>query len=337
MQLGEEDTMEMLWVNKDEHLVDCDILYYNKFTTLSVDQLKRLQKKGTKIVVDVDDSWELPANHPFYDIWNKTNNTQRVIDNITVADVVICTTLKLQEKVRQYNKNTVVIPNALPFEHDVYTPAPISHTKTTFIYVAGSTHLPDVKLLEGKFKRINSDLLVKNNAEFILAGYRETKIPKYASAQDMQQRNGNFTMTKMHDVWDKMATVFAQTGTHRILPTTDLDSYINYYDQADVALIPLVKNEWNSYKSELKLIEAGCKGIPVICSAVEPYSTLMGNRGIMWVEKPDDWLTHIRYCIKNPGFVKESGIHLANVVREKYNLLQWNEVRLELFKKLMKC
>ena len=69
-----------------------------------------------------------------------------------------------------------------------------------FIYVAGSTHVPDVNLLEGKFKRIGSDSFIKNNAEFLLAGYVPTEIPKYHSKDDYEMMSGNYTMKQIYEI-----------------------------------------------------------------------------------------------------------------------------------------
>lgn len=336
MQWDEGDSAQMLYVVEDEHLIDGDILYFNKFIGMGADQLKSLQKKGVKIIVDVDDSWDLPVGHPFYETWIQRGNRQKVIDNIKLADIVICATEKLQRKVRELNKNTVIIPNAFPFGYDVYIPDPQPRQKMSFIYVAGSTHLPDVKLLEGKFKRIGGDAWIKERAEFILAGYEPTMVPRYNSKKDYEERNNNITMYKIQNVWDRMANIFSQTNSHRILPSTNLDEYINFYDQADVAIVPLCNTEWNSYKSELKIIEAAVKGIPVICSNVEPYSTLHSREGIMWIDKPDQWIEHIKYCIKNPNYVKDQGAKLQSWIKNEYDLLTWNQTRKELFKSLMK-
>jgi glycosyltransferase involved in cell wall biosynthesis len=334
----EGDSGQMLYVVEDEHLIDGtngDILYFNKFIGLEAPQLHALQKKGVKIVVDVDDSWDIPPGHPFYQAWKDRGNREKVIENIKLADLVICATDRLQKKVRELNKNTAVIPNAFPFGYDVYVPNPGPRQKMSFIYVAGSTHLPDVKLLDGKFKRIGGDQWIKDRAEFILAGYEPTMIPKYKTKEDYEARNGNIIMTKVPNVWDKMAHVFSQTNSHRILNGTNLDEYINFYDQADVAIVPLCQSDWNSYKSELKIVEAAVKGIPVICSSVEPYSNLRPCEGVMWVDNNDQWLEWFKYCIKNPNYVKEQGAKLNAWVSEEYDLLKWNQVRKELFKSLI--
>lgn len=334
MPWSDTDSANMLWIIEDEHKIDGDILYYSKFIFTEPEQIRKLQQRGIKIVVDIDDSWDLPLNHYYYNDWTSRNNGQRVIDNIKLADLVICTTMRLQDKVRQYNKNTVVIPNALPFGYENYLPKPQEHQGTTFMYAAGSSHLADVELLRGKFKRIGSDPFIKDNAEFVLAGYEPTAKQVYATKED--QQSGTPTTIYTHGIWEKMASVFSQTGSSRVLPSANLDDYINYYDQADIALIPLVANDWNSYKSELKIVEAGCKAVPVICSKVLPYSELYGKEGIMWVESPNQWIEHIRYCIKNPEYVKDMGQKLHEWVIKEYDLLEWNKVRYELFKSLLK-
>lgn len=334
----EGDSAEMLYVVEDEHKIngDADILYFNKFIGMSANQLKAVQKKGTKIIVDVDDSWDLPVGHPFYPIWKQRGNTEKVIENLKLADVVVCATEKLQTKVRIFNKNTVVIPNAFPFGQDVYVPNPQPRQKMTFIYAAGSTHLPDVKLLEGKFKRIGGDQWIKERAEFILAGYEPTVVSKYKTKEDYDARNGNTVLVKVQNVWDRMANIFSQTNAHRLLPATNLDEYINYYDQADVAIVPLCANDWNSYKSELKIVEAAVKGIPVICSNVEPYSLLRPCTGVMWVENPSQWLEWFKFCIKNPEYVKDEGAMLKEWVSKKYELTTWNQTRKHIIKSLLK-
>jgi len=124
------------------------------------------------------------------------------------------------------------------------------------------------------------------------------------------------------------------TGSSKILPTTNLVEYINYYDLTDVVLIPLVKSSWNSYKSVLKILEAATKKLPVICSAVEPYIELSDFPGIMWVNN-NNWLDHIRFSIKNPTAVKDMGEQLAERVWKEYSLDSWNIVRKQVFESLV--
>lgn len=337
LQLAEGDIKEQIWHGQEEHLIDGNtgILWYNKSIFTDPGYIRKLQEEGMKVVVDVDDFWELPCTHINYKAWKEQNHSQRILEHIQLADIVVCTTMKLQGKVRQYNKNTVVIPNAFPFGYENYTPQPIEHEKVIFMYMGGSTHLPDVKILEGKFRRINSDLSIKEHAEFVVCGYEPMHTKQYYTNQDLQLQNDNYHLKKVPGVWDSIEAVFSYTGCHRVLPTADLDDYLNYLDQADVFLIPLQPTFWNSFKSPLKIIEAAVKGIPVICSKVEPYyPELKECPGILWVEYPDDWLKHIKWCIKNKAKLKDMGNQLMEYCKEHYDLLVWNETRKAIIDKL---
>lgn len=329
LDMGKEWDVSLLWFGNDESKIDCDVLWYSKYLVTEPMFLERMKEKGTKIIVDVDDDWDLPPSHPLYPVWQKSNRAQRTIDNMKLADLVTCSTLKLQDKIRQYNKNTVVIPNALPFGHNNYQPIPSDpREKMTFIYAGGSSHYNDLKLLQGKFKRIGTDPWIKQRAEFLMAGY----LP--------EQRNvniqGHVIKKQIFGQWDKMASIFAATNSYRILPSDDLDTYIDYFDMADVSLIPLVDHPWNSYKSNLKVLESSAKHLPVICSKVEPYYPEMKDYpGILWVEN-NDWIEPIKWAIKNPGAIKDMGEALAEKVWENYHLEKWNELRKQLLNSLVK-
>ena len=146
-------SIEMLFIAQDEHFIDCDILVYNKCIATPVEVLKQLQAQGMKIVVDIDDYWILPPGNPYAPQWNGSGNDKLTEEHIKIANLVICTSMRLQEKVRELNKNTVVIPNALPFGDGQFAPGEkIVTDKMSFLYAGGVGHLADVKLLEGKFK-----------------------------------------------------------------------------------------------------------------------------------------------------------------------------------------
>lgn len=336
LDMGTDWTIEMLWFGEDEHKIDCDILWYSKYLRTDVKWLKKLQEKGTKIIVDVDDHWELPPSHHVYQQWKDTGRDKVTLENIKMADLVTCSTMKIQSIVRPYNKNTVVLPNAFPYGQPEYCPqSGEQREKMSFIYSGGSSHYTDVKLLEGKFRRLSSDSSVVKSAEFLLAGYEPQMKKMYHSPADRSADNNNYTLTESRGEWDKMASVFKQTNSYKVLPSVNLDHYLRYYDIADVALIPLVDNTWNGYKSVLKVLEASTRKLPVICSKVEPYyPELKDYKGIMWVEN-NNWVDPIKWCIKNPQGVKVMGEQLAEDIWENYNLITINETRKQILNSLM--
>lgn len=338
MSWGERDTCTLKWHGKDEtpENFECDILMYSLFLETDAELLKTLQANGTKIIVDVDDDWDIPQTHPRYDLLTSLNFQKRVVDNITMADVVTCPTIRLQNKLRKYNKNTVVIPNALPYGYEKYHDKDRKESnRTRFIYVGGSSHYEDVKMLEGKFKRMNSDSYIKQNSNFIMCGYRPTYMKRYLTNWDQEQQNENWAPYKVSGVWDKIHSIFSQTGTALVLPTLPPQEYITHYDHGDIAIVPLIASEWSSYKSPLKLAEAATRNIPVICSKVAPYTDVEGIPGVLWAETTNDWIPLVKKCIKDKEMVKDMGLQLGEYCRENFDLVKWNEVRKQLYKSIL--
>ncbi len=341
------NSIEMLWIGQDEWKLDCDILIYNKLISTPVSVLKQYQQQGMKIVVDVDDMWILPSWHTKDpqnregNQWNKSGNAQLTQEHIEMADMVTCTSMRLQEEIRKFNKNTIVIPNAVPFGEGLYTDTNrVSSDKVRFLYAGGVAHLPDVKLLEGKFRKIASEPYIKDNAEFILAGYEKARksTKEYRSKEDMDKGNENYTI-KTEDIvgaYDYMKTIFSHTGSSRVIETLPVNKYISVYDQADVVLAPMVDDPWNHKKSVLKAIEAATRRLPLLCSSVPPYSDLKPCEGVMYVETPEQWLHYIRRCIKEPQWRIDQGQLLYEKMSKDYELTIWNQVRKEMFLSLMR-
>lgn len=337
-----QQDMEFSILEYGQPVGDCDILLFNKWMDIGPDQILELKKQGVKIVVDIDDIWRVPESHHNYKAISEKGIDKITEENMKLADVILCTTERLREKVLPFNKNVEIVPNAVPFGYEQFSVGnrerarEISgHNKMIFMYLSGSTHKEDVDMLRGKFKRIGSESYLKDNAEFVLCGYTKHHVNMYKTKADYEAKNNNYVVKESHGPYDDMATVFRETNSFRIYPSVNLDNYLNYYDTADVALAPLQDTFWNNHKSELKVIEAAAKKIPIICSNVPPYSDLKPCEGIMWVENPDQWIEHIRYCIKNPQYVKDMGEKLHEWVSKEYDLIKINQKRIQIFRSLL--
>lgn len=349
--MPQRDDMEFSMITQGlgEQNINCDILIYNKYCITSISKLKELKAQGMKIIVDVDDYWNVTPAHPQYDMFIKHNIGGMTEDHIRLADIVFCTTMRLQDKIRQsgLNKNTVVIPNALPFGYDQYTVGDrergreiSQNNKMRFMYLARNNHGDDLQLLEGKFKRIGTEAFIYENAQFIWGGYNSAQKKIYATKEDFEKKTQNYKTQEVpaHKNDQYMANVFRSTKSFVIYPTVDIEYYLNYYDSAEVALAPLKENEWNKYKSPLKIIEAGCKHIPIMCSAVAPYypdCVEFEQEGVILIKHQEDWLKQIRYCIKNPNYVKDMGEKLFEWTSKEFDLIRWNAVRQQVFESLI--
>jgi glycosyltransferase involved in cell wall biosynthesis len=285
-----------------------DILFINRYiAAMEVDEVVRLREKyGFKLVVDVDDYWNLDAWHILYGKYP----TQKVIDHIKVADLVTCSNNDLAVHIDKLNQNWVVIPNALPYGEDQFTDVKTESDKVRFVYAGSVTHEKDIAILKNPMKRVAGDSMVKNNANFILCGYSEDK--------------------QVSETWGRMINDymcgFKVDGYIRgALP---VDQYMNFYNEADACLVPLVDSKFNSMKSNLKVLEAATKNAPVICSNVKPYSEC---KHIIRVNNQADWFINIKKVVKDATYRQEMGIANGEWCRENFNLVKVNKLRKQVF------
>ena len=285
-----------------------DILFINRYIAgMEVDEVVRLREKYRfKLVVDVDDYWNLDAWHILYGKYP----TQKVIDHIKVADLVICSNNDLAVQVDELNPNWIVIPNALPYGEDQFTDVKTESDKVRFVYAGSVTHEKDIAILKNPMKRVAGDSMVKNNSTFILCGYSEDK--------------------QVAEPWGRMINDymcgFKVDGYIRgALP---VDQYMNFYNEADACLVPLVDSKFNSMKSNLKVLEAATKNAPVICSNVKPYSDC---KHIIRVNNQSDWFTNIKKVVKDATYRQEMGLANGEWCRENFDLVKVNKLRKQVF------
>lgn len=86
----------------------------------------------------------------------------------------------------------------------------------------------------------------------------------------------------------------------------------------DLALVPLEINQFNECKSNLRLLEIGTCGVPIIATDIEPYRgdlpvTLVANRF-------KDWMNAIQAYIHDPALRERQGDALRAAVRQHWYL-----------------
>lgn len=104
-----------------------------------------------------------------------------------------------------------------------------------------------------------------------------------------------------------------------------LGIYMSAYNKKLASLVPLESGLFNACKSNLKILEAGAKGIGCIASKVLPYY--------------NDVDKHVMYYgfskIPPRKALEEQGLVLAKHVREHYHLDQVNKLRMDIIEKYL--
>jgi hypothetical protein len=86
----------------------------------------------------------------------------------------------------------------------------------------------------------------------------------------------------------------------------------------DLAVAPLEMNQFNRCKSNLRLLELGACGVPVIATDIEPYQ---GDLPITRVRnRHQDWVEAIRTHLADPDALARKGDALRNAVLDRWML-----------------
>jgi len=225
---------------------DIDILFFNRMLSGVAVQtvLDWREKYGFSIIVDFDDHWNLGPDHYLYKSYEQFSVSEIMEVWIKESDAVTVTHDRLFHDVFTLNQNVHVLPNAIP-DWGQFACKKIPSDFTRRFWAGGVTHKNDISLLKGPLRRIHTPAV-----QFVMAGF-VAKNPE----------------------WAAMASAFTNGGraNHEIISALPVDQYYYSYSKCDISLIPLVNTRFNSYKSNLKILEAAHMAAPVIVSRVHPY------------------------------------------------------------------
>jgi glycosyltransferase involved in cell wall biosynthesis len=87
----------------------------------------------------------------------------------------------------------------------------------------------------------------------------------------------------------------------------------------DIAIAPIEKNVFNECKSNLRLLEYGAMGWPVVCSDVFPYQSY-DPPVIRCSNDPDEWLAAIRKLMQDEALRRSMGEDLYQWVQSNFLL-----------------
>lgn len=265
-----------------------DLFVFHRMLPEGMIERIKAECPNTKIICDIDDLWELTSSHILYNHYLNWNISDAIKKHIRLSDYVTTTTPLLAAKIKLLNPNVFVFPNALVSDSE-FKPNLIPSDKIRFGIIGGCTHVKDMELLDGLVKQLPQDIL--NKIQFVLGGFDKGII-------QIPQEDGSVRKEPLpwkDNVWVKMEKIltndyqtispehkqflqqflvgleFNGNEPYKRIWAKDIWNYATIYDDIDVLLVPLVDNEFNRSKSELKMIEASVKQKACIVSDVMPY------------------------------------------------------------------
>lgn len=261
------------------------VVVQRDFNSLESDALQdwiaRVRLTGARLIYDLDDdlldSVALQKRGYRGDV---KDLAARVRFLAAAADIMTVSSSALVERLGEFNPNIAMIPNALDSDlwklrSDDVSPLKVEKTtkrqRITIGYVGTPTH--------------GDDLAIIRNAALHLQNLHGAKID-FQIVGGFQKQSDHF-------------------GTHVALPKkNDYPSFVRWLKSNfhwDIALVPLVDEEFNIAKSYLKFLECAALGAAIICSNTKEYSSVVshGQNGLLVDNTSDSWKDAINQLVSS--------------------------------------
>ncbi len=327
-----------------------------------------LKSLGIVVVIDIDDYWLPGKEHPIHSLIVQDKIHEKIMANLKVASYITTTTNIFADEIMRLNKNVVIFPNAInPTEPQFNQPTEKSD-RTRIGWLGGSSHLHDLKLLEGF---VIKNITLKDKIQYVLCGFdvRGTITEINQQTGERKQR----AIKPEETVWARYEELFTNNysiinedykkfllefkeeeyGIPSELPyrrvwTKPVNTYASNYSKFDISMAPIKNHIFNRVKSQLKVIEAGFYKKALVASDIGPYTIDLthsikngtfgdGNALLVKEERNhSDWAKFLKILVNNPNLVVDMGERLYETVKDKYDLRNVTKDRAEWYKSLIK-
>jgi hypothetical protein len=288
-----------------------DIVVINRFYNNEPLQtiMEWRQKYGFKLIVDIDDYWVLYEQHPSQNAYRKLGITGVITSYIRMADLVTCTHNRLALEIKKINPEVYVLPNGLPFDKDQFIDTKLDHDKVNIVHTGSIMHFADIKQIKSDMVKLSKSKAFVEASRMVVCGWHD--------------------YNDWH--WKQIADILTakQKLDYQVLNHLPVESYMNFYNEADILIVPLLDNKFNRMKSNLKALEAGAKRIPIMTYKKPPYDDIPTCFFV------DDWEKDLKRMAFSKQMRVDFGEANAEYVRKHYDIFKINEERYAIYNKLI--
>lgn len=361
-----------------------DLEYFNKYDIIHFHKgiyndmlefwnaLDYFKQNNIVTIMDIDDNWNVGQQHPLYASTKSMHIPEKILENIKKVDYVTTTTEIFADKIRKFNKNVLVFPNAVDPDEDQYQPIKNKCDKIRFGFVMGSAHEKDMEQFKGVINALPQEVLDK--IQIVLCGFdirgtitlmnqdgtvnsqrpiKPTESVWYSYEKTVTD-NYRICSPAYKDFLEKFIKGVqwpnVENEHYRREWTKDVTDFATHYRNLDVLFAPLDCNEFNLVKSELKFIEAGFTRTAVICTDFGPYTigskslfvkgggiNLEGNCILIEPEKKHKaWGQAIKKIVEHPEYINIMTTNMYETVKDKYDIKNVTKTRAEWYKSIKK-
>lgn len=335
--------------------------------------LRYFKEHNITTVMDIDDNWDVGQYHPLYLSNKAIKAPEKITTNFTLVDYVTTTTTIFGNKIKKWNKNVRIFPNAIDPDEEQYQPIKYPSERIRFGFVMGSSHERDMQQMFGLTEKlVNAGL--KDKIQLVLCGYDlrgtitmvdkdgkptgqrpiEPKESVWYRYEQNLTKNYTLISPEYADFLQQFIPNSQYPGVrdefYRREWTKDVNNFATHYRNIDVLLAPLDTNSFNEVKSELKFAEAGFTKTAIICSNYGPYT--IGSKSIIKkggdidpegncilidpVKAHKDWARAIKKLVEKPELIKLLQNNMYEHVKDIYDINKVTADRAKWYKEIVK-
>lgn len=287
----------------------CDIVIFEMiFSQPLIDLAKQLKKK---IIFEIDDLIHIvPKDHYSYKetggFKNRIKWWWRMYRIFRLCDLIITTNKELARKYGWLAKRSFVFRNFLDIPHWLKEYHQNTTDRIRILWAGSTSHTPDLKMIEPVMKKI---LEKYPQVQFTYIGHGGIK------SQDplAQFVYGKDLFTTLPDNQREAMLSYPPNVWPYILATL----------QADIAIAPLEKNEFNRYKSTCKYLEYSVNKIPAVYSKWFYQKDVKHGYNGLLADTPEEWYLNLQLLIENVKIRKQIGENAFKEVLDKDDIRKY--------------
>lgn len=227
--------------------------------------IEKARAAGAKIVIDMDDDfWSIPKTHVGYNAVGPGNAQGLAQRNecMYMADVITTASTELKTRLERFGKPVIKIPNGWTSRNSLWFHRQ-KHQKTALGWCGTITHREDFKLalpdINKAVRQCDFNVVIGGDPEI------------YRMLDKIPEKNKLFS------------------------PMVIYAAYPYMLSWMDILLAPLVDDEFNRAKSDIKLLDAGVRKIPWIASPLPQYRE-WGSGGI-FANGTESWYSAMQILV----------------------------------------